>query len=638
MESLKPVKKEVVKVDTDTKNYMVPRWYNLDPKEDFAEIGPAAWQDAQNINLLQQGRQADYWNYARMYGNRGLGFSNVNYTSGPSQLSKSATDVRLKLNAARACVDACTSKIAQQKPRPVFLTSNGDWNQKKKAQKLTQYLDGAYDMANVYEEATEVFRDACIFNLGAMYVYIDSETSTVKAERVWVEEIIVDEAEAQYGKPKKLSRSKLVHRDDLLKQYGKDPDLKIMIMGAATPTYITSTAKDLIQVIESWYLGDNGKRVICIKEGTLLAEPYTKSYFPFVFFTWQKGLRSFWGQGIIEQVFNIQLEINQTCQTIQQSLYFCAVPRVYLNTASKVVEAHLDNRIGSIVKYSGNVPPQFSTPQANNPEMYTYLQYLYNKVFETIGASELSASSKKPPGLDSGVALREFSDIESSRFTTVGQAWEQFFMDLAKVFVDLSKDLYTKDKSLAVKYKNNKFLESIKWSDVEIAEDDYVLRCFPTSILPTQPAGRLQFVQELIQSGFIDKEIGLDLLDYPDLDRAMSIKNAGADNAMMILEKIVDEGKYESPEPYMNLKLCIELGQGMYLKARNDNVPEERLELLRRFIDDCNALSQVPAPVVPATNIPTPEIAARPEALPRAELAPQVGDMSQMGMAPGVVQ
>ena len=586
--------------------------------------------DAKNLILFQAYRQKDYLNYSLMYGSS-LGFSNMNLYQGPGLYSKTTATTKLRLNAVKACVESAQAKIAKNSPRPEFLTSNGDWAQKQKAKKLTQYLEGLFDETKMYAKGAEVFRDAAVNGTGAMYLKADLDTGKIVAENVWIEELIIDEAEAQYGTPRKLYRTKIIERSELAAMY---PDHADAISMATSIVYASITSKDLIQVTYGWHLGTDktkGKHCVAIAESCLLVEDYDKPCFPFAFFRYDnKGFRSFYGKGIGETLFPIQLEINQTCQTIQQALYFAAVPRVYLHNNSEVISQHVDNRVGGIVRYSGVNPPLFSTATASNPEMYNYLEYLWKKCFEQVGLSEMTSTSNKPAGLDAAVAMREYQDIESQRFAITSKAWEQFYLDIANIVVDLAKDLYEKGNDLAVKAKVGKFINSIKWSEVDLPEDSYVLRCFPVSILPSQPAGKLAFVQELIQGGFIDKELGLDLLDYPDLERAMSLKNAAVDNIMEVLEKIVSEGVYDTPEIYMDLNAAIALGQGMYLKARNDNVSEERQDLLRRFIDDCNHLKNQASQVDTAMATPAPNSAAAvPEAPPVSQLMPN---------APGVVQ
>jgi hypothetical protein len=49
----------------------------------------------------------------------------------------------------------------------------------------------------------------------------------------------------------------------------------------------------------------------------------------------------------------------------------------------------------------------------------------------------LSAAAQKPAGLDSGKALREYNDIESDRFMTIGQAYERYYLQLAKLDISV---------------------------------------------------------------------------------------------------------------------------------------------------------------------------------------------------------
>ena len=222
------------------------------------------------------------------------------------------------------------------------------------------------------------------------------------------------------------------------------------------------------------------------------------------------------------------------------------------------------------------------------------------------------------------MALREFNDIESERFAVIGQRWEQFFIDIAAQAVDQATDLYTKENDLEVKVPGKSFIEKIKWSEVSLPADAYIMRCFPSSILPTTPAGRLQVVQELIQGGFLSKEEGLALLDFPDLERQLNLSNAAIDDVMEQLEKIVEDKKYDTPEMYQNLQLAVKLGQSAYLKARADNQPQDVQELLRRYIDDAQAMinDQAAEQAPPAAPPGAAPMLAQPEAPPVSELLP----------------
>jgi hypothetical protein len=63
-----------------------------------------------------------------------------------------------------------------------------------------------------------------------------------------------------------------------------------------------------------------------------------------------------------------------------------------------------------------------------------------------------------------------------------------------------------------------------------------------------------------------------------------------------IVDKIVEDGEFSSPEPYMNLEYAIQYAQTAYNRAKLEYCPEEHLELLRRFMEQAISLSMPPEP------------------------------------------
>ena len=114
--------------------------------------------------------------------------------------------------------------------------------------------------------------------------------------------------------------------------------------------------------------------------------------------------------------------------------------------------------------------------------------------------------------------------------------------------------------------------------------DAYILRVFPASALPNDPGGRLAAIAELQAMGNIDRNVANRLLDFPDLDSEVSLDRAASDNIDRVLEKILDEGEWEYPEPFMDLKLALKKAQAWYNKALGEGVPETNLELLRQYM------------------------------------------------------
>lgn len=581
------------------------------------------------LEMDQAQRRLQWVQFARMYQNQdptALGAVSVAGQGNSHTLSRWSSR-----NVIKSSIDTTTSKIGKSKPRPILLTENGSYSQQKRGKQLTQFLDGAFAQMGIYDKGATVFKDGGVFGIGIMKFYVDSERGSVECERVLPDEIIVDDADAIYGKPSQIHHRKYVSKSALIKKY---PLSKTQIERAASAfqdATVTARNRDMIKVFESYQLpskpgAKDGKKVIAIETCTLKVDKWEKDYYPFVCWRWCDRLSGFWGLGIAEELYGTQLSINQTLKNIQQAQALVAVPRVFIRPGS-MAKAKMDNRIGAVIETTTD--PTFQTPQAMGAEVYNYLETQIRGAYDQIGIGELNATGQKPAGLDSGVAIREYQDVISERFMVVGQRWESFYLECAMIVIDLYKDLMAmagddNAKIPRVKVEDNKFLKTISWKDVDLPNEKFTLRMFAANILPTQPAARLAKIQELIQIGWIPKEEGLKLLDFPDLQAYTNQVLASQHLTDKMIESILEHGKYIAPEPMMNLAKAQSVGQERYLQAKLDGVAPSRLSLLNRWLEAIKAM--VPAtpvavnPMAPVT--PDPGAVANPEQAPTSELMP----------------
>ena len=594
------------------------RWWLANKNSLYQELFAYVTQ----LDDRQTYREADNIRYARLYGNyEQIGLGAFNYSR--IEASYSVTN-RVTLNVIQSLIDTVVSKITKNKPRATFLTSGGDFSLQRKAKKLTKFVEGIYSYADFYEKAALGFQDACIFGTGCLKIFI--ENGEIKVERVIIDEIKVDDIEAYYGKPRQMHQVKYVEKSVLQAMF---PESEFQIDQSSYPdaqTYGQSpTAKEMIRVIESWHLPSgldtkDGKHTICISSATLFEERYDKDYYPFIFFRWGQRPVGFFGQGLCEQLQGIQLEINKILRTIQVSMHLVSVPKLLIEASSKIVSAHLNNRIGGIIKYAGT-PPTYAPLGTIPPELFSHLDRLYQRAYEISGVSQLSAQSLKPAGLDSGKALREFNDLETERFMAVARRYEKCFIEAAEIMIDMAKDLYESGGDFKVKAKDGKFVETISWKDVNMDADKYLMEIFPTSALSNTPAARLADVQDLLAAGFISKEEGLKLLDFPDLEATLNLLNADTTNLEKVIETMMDLGEYFPPEPYQNLENTIRKTQQAYLMYKVQGAPEDRLQLLRQYMEDAQNLLMRAQEKVPSPEELTRELAEMGAATAAAQVA-----------------
>ena len=566
-------------------------WWQAQEKE----LNSFVFDAVTYINDKQSYRTTADLRHLRLYGNAPVeGLGNRAYSKPSANMLN--VDSRLSLNIVHSMVSTIVSKIMKNRPRPMFLTSGGDWTMKRKAKMLNKFTQGLFYASKIYKVGEDVCRDACIFGTGFMKIYEDD--GDIIAERVFPHEILVDDSEAIYGEPRQMFQRKMINREVLIGLYPEFEREIIQSAGQEEGGEATSVPNaaifDGVDVIEAWHLpssrgSDDGRHTICIANAVLLDEQYKKPYFPFVNLKWSNKALGFWGQGMSEQLTGLQIEINKLLKTIQIAMHLVSIPKVFVERGSKVSKAHINNEIGGIIEYAGTAPI-YKTANAVSPEMFSHLDRLYSRAYEIVGVSQLSASSRKPAGLESGRALREFSDIESERFLSFARAYETMFLDAARIMIDIARDASTKKKGFSVTSFDKSNLEKVDWNSVNLEEDQYIMQVFPTSLLPVTPAARLQTVEEMMRTGLLSREDGMALLDFPDLQSVQSLEMAAFDEIEMIIESIVEYGVFISPEPFSNLPFALKKMNQAYIRAKLDGVPEDRLDLMRRYVAECQSL------------------------------------------------
>jgi len=562
---------------------------------------------------------------ARLYGNLSmLGFGGLGIVRPPGPLMRD----RISYNVVQSALDTVVSKIGKNKPRPLFLPSGGDYRIQRKAKGLNRFVDGVFYENKAYDQGPLIFRDAGVFGDGLSHLYIHNKR--VKHERVLASELWVDDLEGFYGDPRSMHRIKNVDRGVLLDTFPEDKEHKgrqLAILEANQTRTGESgsyeSLSDMVNVRESWHLpsgpdADDGMHMISLHNAVLYREEWKHDFFPFARFQWSPRLWGYWGQGLAEQLQNLQLEINKLMQLIQRSFHLGGSFKILMENTSKIVTEHLNNEVGAVVKYTGT-KPEYVVPPLVPPEIYQHLLTLKAAAFEVAGISMLSAVAQKPAGLNSGKALREYNDIESDRFQTIGHAYETYYLDLARISIALAKDIGT---SYKVRASGRRTAQTIDWKDVNLAEDDYILQCYPVSSLPREPAGRLQTVQEYMQAGLISPRQGKRLLDFPDIEAVESLANASEDYLEQRFEQLVDEGRPFRIEPYDDLKLAREMALEHYAWGKSQALEEERLQLLRDTMSDIDRLETLANPPPPTAGALTPQ--AEPTPPPQSEMIANV--------------
>ena len=600
------------------------RWWLDVFKDDRAHhvMGCASkiWRD---LEPLRQGM----YRWGSLYANdpfSGSGFAPRHYrrnqvTARPSPLS---------LNAVKAVTDTYVSMITKDKPKVSFVTSGGDWELQQKAELLEKFVSGVFYETDVYRTATQVVCDSGKFGTGCLKTYAekDSDGEThVQIERILPWEVLVQPDDGAYGDPVCIYQVKWIDRLALMDAF---PDQALAIAEAGnlgfedmTMDFASSELQsDFVIVVEAWHKATSkkspGRHSICCGQLTLLDEKYTRKGFPFEFLYRQRPTQGMFGMSLPQEISGLQLAINKLLRDIQRAQNLC-VGHYMIPNNGEINTGQISERMGGFIRYKG-VMPEYVAPPPVAEQTFAHLDRLWARCFETVGISQQAAQSQKPAGLNSGKALLVYADVQSQRFQPSYEEYQHLFLRLSRQILAVVEEMG--DDGFYVRAAGAKTMDTVKWGEVKgLDESEFVLKLFDTNVFADEPAARLQQVQDMMTANLIDPKQGRRLLDMPDLEEFSSYENASYNLVMQIMGQIINHGEYVGPEPFMDLQEGVRLMQLGYLKGRLDCVPEERLELLSRWISAARYELQKMAAPAPE-GLPAPP--GSPSALPPAPGGP----------------
>lgn len=593
------------------------RWYSAGQLDDGTidedEVFPRVWAIAQRMQPQQRMRRDMYLYFSCLYDDTELGA--LGPGSYESVLFEPST---LSFNVVRKMVDTAAARIAKNRPLPFPLTSGGDGEQQRRAKKFGRFIDGMFDTTKVWQTSPAIARDACLYGTGISHNY--RVRNRIIHERVFPWEIFVDAREAIYGAPRNLYFRRLVDKRVLAERF---PEFAEEIWTAQeedeSGAYTTSTSvygsSDLAVVIEAWHLpsgviGDDGnlesgdpndgRHAIIVSNKTLFLEEYKRDYFPFSKLWFAAPLQGWFGNGIAKILTGLQYTINDTAQALQDQLALSG-GYILVDDAAEVATDSIDNGPKNVLRHAPGHPPVWINPDPFNPQSWSALMQLLPQANSLTGISEFASESRLPVGMEkaSGVAIDKLSLEDSDRLAIVSQNYEQYHIDTAWQQFDLAKEIEDEGGTYTVqpvsKVRGKRILEKLDFAKVKLDRDAFTLQVFPTSMLPRTPAERTAFVQSLANAGWLDRDMAIELLDFPDFEgwqnlsqSARNIVEAWIDR-MLDAEDPEDPKAYRYPDPIMNMKLAIVMTQEAYLNGVTSDYPEKNLALLRQFILDCKA-------------------------------------------------
>lgn len=527
-----------------------------------------------------------------------------------NQMNMTSNVLKASFNLTAVIIDTLTAKLASIESVPQAVTNKGNSKGRKLAEDLNHLIKGIFHKGNISHTIQLAFRDAMIKRLGYLKVLRDEEEG-IKVERLYFDEVIIDPADGYYNDPYKCIQRKAVPVHVAKSMY---PEFLKDIEACEVKEirlYNTRNYTPCITIAESWckntYI-EGGRHTISIETATLLDEKWDRDYLPIIKVDYNEPVVGYMGNSVVDDLLPIQMEIDRIILSMQAILKTMSVPSWLVDTNSQMNKNHRTNKIGLIWEgdFKNGIAPILHNGAAMPPEIMQAVEFFIQQGYARAGLTPMDTQGmqKTGTGNQSGEALKTMTDIKSERWQLLQHNFEKKHVEVAKIIL---KELQgTKFKVSAIDRIIG--LKEISAKVIPKTSDSYVLRMYPVSSLPDSIPDLIDSVSQMLQLGVIQPSQVPDLFNMPDIDASVALQSAPRKVIDKKLEEMLDTQVYTNPEPYHDLDYAATAAMQQYNWAQYNDQPEEHLALLRRYINDVQALlAQRPPPPQSPAAAPKPQ-------------------------------
>lgn len=541
------------------------------------------------LKSLNESRLSKYYRNYNYYNNTPAGvLKNIRNPSivGLYNIDESIendTTLTPSINVIKSCIDTLTSKIAQSKVRPFFNCINGTFKDINVCKNAQQYFDQYFDIEEVNKKVSMAFRDACIFDHGV--IYVDGETKSITKALPW--QVFVRPAELTYNN---ITRAYYCQNDypvSMLPEKYRDKVLKVN----PDQEYVTyGIYYDTVDQCKAVYISELDFVEI---------EKYEGNRVPFIFLWYNNPIHGGSSVSVVDMLYGIQKEVNTLMSKVKDASQLSPALTFFLPDDATIKSTQLNNRVGNVITYkatsdmSGS-PVTVATPNFIDSQYIELINNLKETAYEMVGISQLSAQSKKPTGLDSGIALQTMENVESERF-------EEQLNQVIRCYVEIAKTclrVFPKEETILPDTPNRL---DVRWRDIVDEEKKMQIQFSAADSLSKDPSTKLQQLQQLAQVGVIPRERIAQFMELPDLEGGYSLSNNAINAVLSVIRDCIESDNYDVPDyiPIPMLKTEI-INTQLSLRAANFTRNQKDIEKL-------NKLYNVVVQMEQQMNQPTPE-------------------------------
>lgn len=533
-------------------------------------------------------------------------------------------DVPPFFNLIQTAVDWFTSMMVRNRIRPYFLTEGGNNELQEKAKCAGRAVEGLMRQLGIWDELGMLrCQDGHLFEAGGIKYAADLQNRRIVASRVRPWEFFVAEREARLGRPTQFVHDQTIERSVLAAMLPADSEEREIVMEAEPEDIdpvdsVPGDHSDLVLTHELWHLpsgrvdlknplsfglddngdptdadpGHDGRRVIVMRNGIIVSEPWPYDYVPISWYKPRRDPVGYWSRSIPETLAGAQLELMDIGQKIQSIMRRHAVPHLLLWKQAKVNTQQITNDHAAILETQ--VPPAqaafYLTPQAVPAELFSREAEIIRWAEKQLGVSEMSLAGVKPPSIEHAPGMEHLAEMEMIRHTAAFHAFERAHLEDARVIIDLLRMLAQHDPNMEVIFGESKQLERFKVKDFDMEREQYHLKVWPTNLFAQTPTAKFRQIKEFYQAGLFDDSNpqarkALRAMGFADVEEVMGDQVAEIDNIEKRLQLAV-EGKPDHewiPTPDMDLAAAKLKSKARINRLEADGEEPEAIDRVRTF-------------------------------------------------------
>jgi len=566
---------------------------------------------------------------------------------------ESRPDCQLR-HSASAVDTAVSRIGAKQKPKPVLQTYGADYTSRMEAKRISKFLLGQFRLpqgrwADTWQVLLQVLWDAAVFG-GCVWEQENLEEERTDTLRVLPIDVFFDEDDSADGNPSQVWRREAVDRcalrervEAMLSAPTPEPmveedndDSPGMVEAPEeedesedeyddTVETLEEKCKRLCDAIDSaeartssksftesasneiwvWHCyrrktskRSTGRYVVCLSDGTVLDDkPFNSRRLPCAVVNWTDPVSGMWGdtmtdlQEVPQQLANDSYgNIRDNLRVNSGGMIFVRGNSVEADATGRTLEDILSNLNFKVVRYNGETPPQYETPPVYNPQVLEAAERFRQFAFEIPGINELAAQSRKEPGVNSGVGIRNSNELQDQRFLKQARMFESLHTVVGHLKVDAVQRLDEMGIKAKVWLPSEGLVRDIDWHAIRPdGEDLYTISIEAGNAMVDNVGQRQQFIDELRASGQIPPEVANRLMfdGNPDLE-AYNNRVQGQYNWIeRIIGEVHDAGddediQTEPPDPTWDMPLAaMQVKQAYHELSSWPDAPDNKRAALR---------------------------------------------------------